>query len=111
MNFLVTGLNHNTAPVDIREQVAMTGEVLPEALQELSLQPGVNEAMIVSTCNRVELVVSCGEPQPNLVEFFSKRFPCAAELPAHLYHHQETEAVRHLFRIASSLDSMVVGEP
>jgi glutamyl-tRNA reductase len=112
MNFLVTGLNHNTAPVDIREQVAMTGEVLPEALQELSLQPGVNEAMIVSTCNRVELVVSYGERQPNLVEFFSKRFPaCAAELPAHLYHHQETEAVRHLFRVASSLDSMVVGEP
>ena len=92
MNFLVTGLNHNTAPVDIREQVAMTGEVLPEALQELSLQPGVNEAMIVSTCNRVELVVSYGERQPNLVEFFSKRFPaCAAELPAHLYHHHETE--------------------
>jgi glutamyl-tRNA reductase len=112
MSFLVTGLNHNTAPVDIREQVAMTGEVLPEALQELSLQPGVNEAMIVSTCNRVELVVSYGQRQPNLVEFFSKRFPaCAAELPAHLYHHHETEAVRHLFRVASSLDSMVVGEP
>jgi glutamyl-tRNA reductase len=68
--------------------------------------------MIVSTCNRVELVVSYGEHQPNLIEFFSKRFPtCAADLPAHLYHHQETEAVRHLFRVASSLDSMVVGEP
>jgi glutamyl-tRNA reductase len=60
----------------------------------------------------VELVVSHGERQPNLVEFFAKHFPaCAAELPAHLYHHHQTEAVRHLFRVASSLDSMVVGEP
>jgi glutamyl-tRNA reductase len=112
MNYLVTGLNHNTAPVDIREQVAMTGDALPEALQDLSQEPGVNEAMILSTCNRVELVVTYGERQPNLEEFFAKRFPaCAAELPAHLYHHRGTEAVRHLFRVASSLDSMVVGEP
>src|SRR5258708_34615313 len=56
MNYLVTRLNHNTAPVDIREQAAMTGDALPEALRYLSQEPGVNEAMIVSTCNRVELV-------------------------------------------------------
>jgi glutamyl-tRNA reductase len=64
MNLLVTGLNHNTAPIDIREQVAMTGGVLPEALQELSLQPGVNEAMIVSTCNRVELLCPTANTSP-----------------------------------------------
>ena len=112
MNYLVTGLNHNTARVDIREQVVITDDVLPTALRDLSQEPGINEAMIVSTCNRVELVVTYGEQEPNLVEFFSKRFPaCAIELPAHLYHHHATDAVRHLFRVASSLDSMVVGEP
>jgi glutamyl-tRNA reductase len=67
MNYLVTGLNHNTALVDIRERVAMTDDALPEGLRELSQEPGVYEAMIVSTCNRVELV-SYDEQQPNLIK-------------------------------------------
>lgn len=112
MNYLITGLNHSSAPVDIREQVAVSDDALPSALHELTLEPGVEEAMIVSTCNRVELIVSYDARRPNLAEFFAKRAPsCAAELPAHLYHHHDSEAVRHLFRVAASLDSMVVGEP
>ena len=112
MRFLVTGLNHHTAPVEVREQVAISIEDLPAAVRALSEHAGVREAMIVSTCNRVELFAVYHDAPPDLTAFLAKRFPAfAAELPAHLYHHHDTEAVRHLFRVASSLDSMVVGEP
>jgi hypothetical protein len=77
MNFLVTGLNHNTAPVDIREQVAMTGEVLPEALQELSLQPGVNEAMIVSTSTGWSWLCPAANLSPISSSSFRSAFPPA----------------------------------
>lgn len=112
MNYLITGLNHSSAPVDVRERVTVSDDALPSALRELALEPGVEEAMIVSTCNRVELIVSYKAHRPNLAEFFAKRSPsCVADLPARLYHHHDSEAVRHLFRVAASLDSMVVGEP
>ncbi len=112
MSFLVTGLNHRNAPVELREQVAITADDLPSALRELRAWPHVREAMILSTCNRVELFIVYGEQPPDLTGFLTTRFPVnPAELRAHLYQHRDAEAVRHLFRVASSLDSMVVGEP
>ncbi len=113
MKFLLTGLNHRNAPVELRERVAIPPEDLPDALQALRAWPHVQEAMIVSTCNRVELCVAyAGEAPPDLVTFFAERFPVpTAELRAHLYQHRDSEAVRHLFRVSASLDSMVVGEP
>ena len=112
MKFLVTGLNHRNAPVELREQVAIPAEDLPAALAALRAWPQVREAMILSTCNRVELFVAYADEAPDLTQFLVQRFPVSAsELRAHLYQHRDSEAVRHLFRVAASLDSMVVGEP
>lgn len=112
MSLLVTGLNHRNALVELREQVAITAEDMPGALASLKAWPGVREAMILSTCNRVELFVTHGDTVPDLVAFLAGRFPQSAkQLRTHLYEHRGAEAVRHLFRVACSLDSMVVGEP
>jgi len=112
MKFLLTGVNHKTAPVELREQLAIPGERLADATRSLLAHPGVSEAMIVSTCNRVELLAAYGEALPDMAAFFDEHFSVApADLHPHLYQHRDSEAVRHLFRVASSLDSMVVGEP
>ena len=103
--FLV-GLSHRSAPIEVRERVALSGEALRDALKELVHGPGVEEALVLSTCNRVEVLVH-GEQEAAARAFFTSR---AADAAAHLYQKQGPEAVRHLFRVASSLDSMVVGE-
>ncbi len=109
---LLAGLNHRNAPVELREKVAMAAEDLPAALRALRAWPHVTEAVILSTCNRVELLVSYATEAPDLAAFFLARFPASApQLRAYLYQYRDEEAVRHLFRVASSLDSMVVGEP
>jgi glutamyl-tRNA reductase len=111
MRFLVTGLNHKTAPVELRERLALAKEALPDATRALLSEPGVKEAMILSTCNRVELMVSHNGFEPQLPNFLAKHFSLDPSLLApHLYRYQDEEAVRHMFRVAASLDSMVVGE-
>ncbi len=112
MKLLLAGLNHRNAPVELREQVAIAGERLPAALAALRAVPGVEEAMIVSTCNRVELLAAYRDKAPDLAAFLLRS--CSVEehkLRGHLYQYRDLQAVRHLFRVASSLDSMVVGEP
>lgn len=111
MRFLVTGLNHKTAPIELRERLAIGREALPAATQALLAEPGVEEAMILSTCNRVEVLVSHNGVEPQLPEFLAEHFSVdLGSLAPHLYHYQDEEAVRHMFRVAASLDSMVVGE-
>ncbi len=112
MRFLLAGLNHRNAPVELREQVAIANGELPAALAALQAELGVREALILSTCNRVELLVVYGDQAPDLGSFLARRFPVnEADLRAHLYQFRDGEAVRHLFRVAASLDSMLVGEP
>ncbi|HTY84951.1 MAG TPA: glutamyl-tRNA reductase [Silvibacterium sp.] len=112
MKILLTGLNHKTAPVELRERLAIAPETLAEETRALLSHPGVREGIILSTCNRVELLVCYEESEPELAGYLNRRFTVDAQsLQPHLYHHRETEAVRHLFRVAASLDSMVVGEP
>jgi len=103
--FLV-GLSHHSAPIAVREQVALGGEVLKGALAELRALDGVQEAMVISTCNRVEVIVLAATAEPAR-RFFLDR---ASDADGHLYERHGPEAVRHLFRVASSLDSMVLGE-
>ena len=103
--FLV-GLSHHSAPIAVREQVALSGDALKEALQELRTVDGVQEALVVSTCNRVEVYVLAGSCEPAR-RFFLDRAPAA---DGHLYESSGSEAVRHLFRVSASLDSMVLGE-
>jgi glutamyl-tRNA reductase len=115
---VLLGVNHHTAPMDVRERLAIPESRLAEATRMLLQQPGVREAMILSTCNRVELFTLQDEPreqtneQPALTRFLGEFFGLPPHaLDPHLYEYRQAEAVRHLFRVASSLDSMVVGEP
>jgi len=115
MKLFVTGLSHRTAPVEVRERLAFEDTALPLALGNLKQRPGLLEGMILSTCNRVEVTVAAEEQADAeaTVEHFlaDSRSVERAWVSPYLYRHDGQDAVRHLFRVASSLDSMVVGEP
>jgi len=113
MRFQLIGVNHNTAPVEVRERLAIPESRLPEACRKLAAHPGIEEGMILSTCNRVEILANTKNGVgADLRAFLQSYFQVdGVELNRHLYEYNEQEAVRHLFRVAASLDSMVVGEP
>ena len=113
---VIVGLNHLSAPIDVRESVAFEDGYARQVLGRLSRYPSVQESVVLSTCNRVEVVAAvsdapaaCDQIRVFLDEQRAGRG--ADNLAKHLYTHQGAEAVRHLFRVAASLDSMVVGEP
>jgi glutamyl-tRNA reductase len=111
---VLLGINHNTAPIDVRERLAIPASRLADATRTLLHQPGIREGLILSTCNRVELLTlqDDADTPPDLPRFLHEYFSVPpTSLQPHLYEFREREAVRHLFRVASSLDSMVVGEP
>lgn len=110
LEILSIGVSHHTAPIAVRERVAVASERLEEALHELCARPGIAEAMIVSTCNRLEIYAAVrGEEGPASARaFLREREP---GIDRHLYENRGLSAVRHLFRVCASLDSMVVGEP
>lgn len=115
MKLVLTGLNHRTAPVEVRERIAFEEKSLPAALASLRRCPGLIEGMILSTCNRVEIAATLDDSAdaPGAVEQFlaeSRSVETEWMLP-YLYRYDGSDAIRHLFRVASSLDSMVVGEP
>jgi glutamyl-tRNA reductase len=113
---IVVGLSHKTAPIEVRERLAFSSEQAAALLADLVQQPTVTEALVVSTCNRVE-IVAAGRRSESLEESAiaaSVRDVLSARAPGvnpHLYAHMGEHAVRHLFRVASSLDSLVMGEP
>jgi len=112
MTLTLIGVNHKTAPIELRERIAISREELPLTTRALAAAPGVAECMIVSTCNRVELLAVLDSPDADLTGFLYRHFGLdPALLGPHLYEHRGREVVRHLFRVAASLDSMVVGEP
>ncbi len=115
MNILVVGLNHKTADVDIREKLAFSGQKLEEGLRSIKTLPDVKEAVILSTCNRVEIyaVVTNAETAHEAIKNFISEFHGIdrSALETSLYAYEDINAVRHVFRVASSLDSMIVGEP
>jgi glutamyl-tRNA reductase len=113
---IVLGLNHRTAPVAVRERLGFAHDELRPALARLASLAGVHEAVIVSTCNRVEVIACVDEGVANTEATIAgflvdERKVASSELAPHLFAFAGREAVRHLFRVASSLDSMVVGEP
>lgn len=112
MNFQLIGVNHRSAPLEIRERLAISDSRLPEALTRLVRHSGVEEGLILSTCNRVELLARTTNSSADLRGFLRDYFcfdPAAYQ--ANLYEYRAADAVRHLFRVTASLDSMVVGEP
>jgi glutamyl-tRNA reductase len=115
MELLVVGLNHKTAPIEIRECLAFPEDKLADALYKVHTLPSLKENMIVSTCNRVEVYAATRETEKailDLKEFLSQYHGIPLkEFEKRLYAYVGEEAVRHIFRVASSLDSMVLGEP
>jgi glutamyl-tRNA reductase len=113
MALIALGLNHLTAPVALRERVAFDPEATSPALAGLSAEPGVREAAILSTCNRTELycTVEPGAEDVPSEWLHRHRDLSSARIDEFLYRHRDADAVRHLFRVATGLESMVLGEP
>ena len=112
MTFHLIGLNHKTAPVEVRERLALPESRLPDVCKSLCQHPGIEEGMILSTCNRVELLARSVNGSADLRGFVCAQFHLdPAEYERYFYEYREQDAIRHLFRVTSSLDSMVVGEP
>ena len=115
MEIVLVGLNHRTAPVDVREKVSFTAEQAQRAGEELRARGILEETLVLSTCNRSEVYgvppESSHECAPGLSTFLSEFHSVRADvLSVSLYHHYDQEAVRHLFRVAAGLDSMLLGE-
>lgn len=113
MRLLAVGINHKTAPIEIRERVAFAPDRLPEALHDLRARSRVQEAAILSTCNRTELVccvknTTADEIVTWLGDYHQLR---TDQVTPYIYLHPEQNAVRHILRVASGLDSMILGEP
>jgi glutamyl-tRNA reductase len=117
---VVVGLSHKTAPVEIRERLAIPGDALPDTLRTLVSLPAVGEAMCISTCNRVEVIATPRNGAQG-IDALGEALSAALDrlstggggqsIKGHLYCHRDRAAALHLFRVASSLDSIVVGEP
>jgi glutamyl-tRNA reductase len=110
MHLLAFGLNHQTAPVAVREKLAFPAEVLPEALQRLTSSKVAEEAAIVSTCNRTEIYCACNDPAMAMAWLANYHHLPDEDVAPYLYRLDANEAARHAFRVASGLDSMVLGE-
>jgi glutamyl-tRNA reductase len=111
MSLYVLGINHQTAPVSLRETVAFGPDTLRHALASLRAQAGVQEAVLLSTCNRTELYARSDNGPDALANWLAGQQRAGDDLHAYLYRHDEADAVRHLFRVATGLDSLVLGEP
>ena len=113
MALIALGLNHLSAPVALRERVAFAPELTAPALGELIAQPGVREAAILSTCNRTELYcnVDPGAETSPFIWLHRHQNLSGANIDEFTYRHHDADAVRHLFRVATGLESMVLGEP
>jgi glutamyl-tRNA reductase len=113
---VIVGLNHRTAPIDVRESLAFENSYVADALTRLHGYPSILEGVVLSTCNRVEVIGAAADENSALSEITSflaaqKAQRHAAALDEHIYTYRGADAVRHLFRVAASLDSMVIGEP
>ena len=112
MSIVALGLNHTTAPLELRERASVDDRGISSALRSLSSFPGVSEAAILSTCNRTDLYCGVGAGQDAPTRWFDEFLGIdRGDLAGHLYVHREDAAVRHVMRVASGLDSMVLGEP
>ena len=108
------GISHATAPLAIRERMSFGPDQVPMALKQITALPGVEEAAVLSTCNRTEIYAILGDPAAGnrLTEWLAKeRSPDDPDVRQRFYSHTDRDAARHLFRVACGLDSMILGEP
>lgn len=115
MNLVLAGINHRTAPVEVRERMNIQEAHIAGAVSKLVHRPGIVEGLILSTCNRVEVIANVEEglpAEPLLRQFLLDYHHCdLSPWEPYFYWRRQEEVIRHLFRVASSLDSMIVGEP
>jgi glutamyl-tRNA reductase len=115
VHLLLVGVSHRTASVDLRERLDFSSRGLEHALRAVAARSSTAEAVVISTCNRAEVYIACRDPQravEDLRAFFSDFHHLSPdEIRPHLYAHHDYDAARHLFRVSSGLDSLVVGEP
>ena len=112
MNLVLLGINHRTAPVEVRERMNIPEARLADAVSDLVHRPGIQEGMILSTCNRVEVIASAGEnveADPILRQFLADHHHCELQpFERYFYRHLQQDVISHLFRVSSSLDSMIL---
>src|SRR4030065_50595 len=116
MDIILVGLSHNTAPVEVREKLSFSGQMLSDCIKRLRGYENISECLILSTCNRVEIYSIVDKSEIGIARIKDFLHSYQTDLPLesisqHLYIHKNEAAIKHLFRVASSLDSMVVGEP
>ena len=115
MNLTLLGINHRTAPVEVREKMNIPAEHLTQAVADLVHREGIREGMILSTCNRVEVMTSADDEvdaESIIRAFLADHHHCDLEPFGHFFYRlRQLDVVQHLFRVASSLDSMILGEP
>jgi len=111
MPLVVVGINHRTAPIELRERVVFDPARLPEALRELATLPSIHESLIVSTCNRTEIYCATESDETSLAEWLQRYHQLGVSIHHCLYRHDDMRAVAHAFSVASGLDSLVLGEP
>lgn len=111
MPLLLIGLNHHTAPVSLREQVAFSAAQIQEALPRLCAAAGLSEALILSTCNRTEIYTVASRSEPVINWLNKERGLSPTEFTSHWYFHHDLAVVKHLAQVASGLNSMILGEP
>src|SRR6266568_3354047 len=115
MNLLLLGINHRSAPVEIRERMVIPEPRLAEAVSDLVHREGILEGLILSTCNRTEVIASAEEnmeAESLLRSFLADHHHCdLGPFERYFYQYRQEDLIRHLFRVASSLDSMILGEP
>src|SRR5258706_4683840 len=111
MALFVLGINHRSAPLEVREKLAFAPDRQAEALADLAANPGVPEPMLVSTCNGTDIYGGADDDASARAWLQAQAAKAGVALEAHLYSHAEEAATRHAFRVAAGLDSMVLGEP
>ncbi len=111
MSLVVLGLNHRTAPIEVRERIVFDAARLPDALAALRALPGLQEALILSTCNRTEIYCAGSDGDGTLAGWLTAASGGNLALAACLYRLEGADAVRHVFSVASGLDSLILGEP
>src|SRR5438093_11204162 len=111
MKLQLIGVNHISAPIEVRERLAIAESHLPDALRRLAEHPGVDEGLILSTCNRVEVLAQTRNGSTDLKGFLREYFRLSpADYEPHLYEYREAEVVGHLCGVAAGLDATVLGE-
>jgi len=115
MNLALVGINHRTAPVEVRERMNIPEACLGEAVADLAHRDGIKEGLILSTCNRVEVIANAQNNtavEPMIRRFLADHHHCDLSMyEPHFYRYRQQQVIEHLFRVASSLDSMILGEP